>query len=532
METTRKKPPFQLYQENVSKIQFLYFQFDNELTLPPESQSIVDLVTQEFYYRQRYQNKRFYSLKKFFFDLDYKSHPKRYPPLLYKEGLKLSHLTQAVPGSTLDNSFFIGYFKDLKTPQDAYFQNFLAKPISPFSKTIETLCISIRKILESSPPKPEVPDDPLTILSIYLNELEWLRNISGFVCELFDYARNEGLPQLKSGHLIGLVNGMRIFADDFIKKYLGLGFALVKTDDVAPPLETLQSLKSSLDTAVICFVIDLLAPLLTSMNAKLIQGDFGWKLAEKQPVRKNLIDKLLDALFLPKELDAQPPIAQRRTEPVKPITPRNKPKADENDVLEDRIIGSSLLIELYQALEKFNKELTEDLAPKTTKDGRIIDTRQGFDQFDVPQNQREINFASHALKGKLLKSELTDFPSNDQTVIKSTYWLYDRISSILTYYKFSSEGASLDRARLFLDDVRTLFFPARNEYNEIRSNGTFPQFKINVRRLFGPRMTQNHYYSSIDGISEKLDHARFSLMKEENKKPEKIKATVIPEMKD
>ena len=102
-------------------------------------------------------------------------------------------------------------------------------------------------------------------------------------------------------------------------------------------------------------------------------------------------------------------------------------------------------------------------------------------------------------------------------IINSTYWINDRIKSILAYYHISQEGISFDKAKLFVDDVRDLFFPLKNEYNEARKYGSFQQFKINVRRLFSTSNLQIRYTKLIEQIFSLLDETRYQVIKEEAK---------------
>ena len=72
-------------------------------------------------------------------------------------------------------------------------------------------------------------------------------------------------------------------------------------------------------------------------------------------------------------------------------------------------------------------------------------------------------------------------------------------------------------ARRFSEEVRDLFLTPHHELNETIQYGNFPQFKINVRRLFSANTAHDKYFGLMKQISDQLNKSRDYLLDEEKK---------------
>jgi hypothetical protein len=65
----------------------------------------------------------------------------------------------------------------------------------------------------------------------------------------------------------------------------------------------------------------------------------------------------------------------------------------------------------------------------------------------------------------------------------------------------------------FIDAMRGLFFIGKNEPDESKRYGNFPQFRISMKRLFSSDAKQTKYNGMINALSDLMDKARNEMEK-------------------
>ncbi len=525
------KQIYLLLKEIIQKMSFYYFHFDNELILNRESREIIDFVKNEYYFKQRYKSKYFYSIKKFIFDLDYKAHPDKYPDLIYKDNIKIENLSHAVPGNSIEANLLIGYFKEIKSPDGVFFTNFFGGKIQPINQELKSIINDLKTIIESIKTAENKSTEQLQVIEINCQDLENIYSICNFIEDSYLLSRSSNIPPLKSGHLISFIGGLYGYIKDLEILLTEYGLAVVSLNNEIPPVKKIRNFKERLEDILICFSIDLVSPLFSSMNCKIEYIEGRVRLTDIDELERDIFSRIFDYFLdlfeygnnkkIRTGINYSPQtggISSSNIISDKPSVSKITPSDNDKKVPEERIIDSRFFIELYTALAKFIERLKFDLAPIVNEKGEILHHKLGFNQFDVPDHARSTNFEDVILPGKISPKETANYRTSDQMIIKSTYWLYDRIATIIKYYRISKEGIILDKARLFIDDVKTLFLPSKNEYNDIRVFGTFTQFKINLKRLCTSTTGQSKYLNRISYIAELLDAAKKYLLKEEEQK--------------
>ncbi len=504
-----KLPIFIQLSERLLKEKYNYFNIDNSLILCEEAWNWINKIKKEFYFHSKYKDKKFFKLRRIFFEKDYKKHPQKYPDLFNKESFNPANFSMAIGGSGLEKNLFIGYFlkiTDLKSGN--YFNNFFGKPIVPIQFNFQILKNILEYYISTSLlPDGKIPEK-IIFLSNYKEDIEKIINISNFISELYELSKKEKLPFLRSGHILEFVSGLNIFVSNFSKELIEKGFATLATEDGKSILNIIEELRIIISSALKAIVIDILQPLISSINYKIeIIGD-KVIFTDQNKYKKNIIEKILD-FFIPEiEENKEINIA---------FETKNINKKDREEIIKkERIfVDSDNFIELLKLLKNFNTSLREDLEPEFDVNGKLLSLKQGFDQFDIPQNKRNIDPLRHTLTGKFSPKDFIDFNNNDEMVIKGVYWLYDRIQSIIDYNKINSEGIEIEKAKSIVEDVRSLYFPSKTEYNEIRIYGTFTKFKIFLDRLFGSKLLQSKYHTMMKEILNCMDKCRLQIIKKE-----------------
>ncbi len=503
-----KLPVFMLLAKKFLEEKFTVFSIDRELLLSDEIWQWIEKIKKEFYFYSKYKNKKFLKLRRIFFEKDYKKSIEKYPDLFKKDSFHPENFSMAVGGSFLDKNLFIGYFlKITDISNNNYFNNVFNKPIIPFQINLELLKNIISYyIITSTLPDGKIPEN-IKFLSSYKEDIEKIINISNYIVELYEKSKKERSPFLRSGHILEFVSGIYNFLEIFSKGLIEKGFATLSNENGQSILAIIEELKTSVYSALKSIIIDIIQPLVTNINYKIEISGEKLLFFDLNKYKKNIFEKILD-FFLPETEEKE---LKTEVEPI--MTTKIMP--EEKQEVKRIFLDSENFVELLKLLKNFNKSLREDLEPEFDINGKLLSLKQGFDQFDIPQNKRTIDPLRHTLTGKFSPKDFLDFKNNDEMVIKGVYWLYDRIQSIIEYNQINSSTIELEKARAIVEDVRSLFFPSKNEYNEIRIYGTFSKFKIFIDRLFGSKLLQSKYHSLMKEILASMDKCRIQIVKKE-----------------
>ncbi|MCX7820901.1 MAG: hypothetical protein N2258_04420 [Brevinematales bacterium] len=504
-----KLPIFIQLAEKLLKVKYNYFTLDNSLILSEEAWQWIKKIKKEFYFYSKYKDKKFLRLRRLFFEKDYKKHQEKYPDLFNKESFNPVNFSMAVGGSGLEKNLFIGYFLKITDVKNGnYFTNSFGKPIVPIQINLQILTNVLEYYISTSlMPDGKIPEK-IIFLSKYKEDIDNLINTCNFITELYELSKKEKSPFLRSGHILEFISGLNIFLSKFSKELIENGFATLVASDGKSILNIVEELKNIVSTALKCFVIDILQPLILSINYKVEISEDRVIFIDQNRYKKSIFERILD-FFLPEVIENKEINVE--------FYETNIAKKNKEDIIKkERIyVDSENFIELLKLLKNFNNTLREDLEPEFDVNGKLLSLKQGFDQFDIPQNKRNIDPLRHTLTGKFSPKDFIDFNNNDEMVIKGVYWLYDRIQSIIDYNKINSEGIELEKAKSIVEDVRGLYFPSKNEYNEIRIYGTFSKFKIFLDRLFGSKLMQSKYHTMMKDILNCMDKCRIQIIKKE-----------------
>lgn len=505
-----KLPVFLIFAQKFLKTGFNFFHWDENLLLTRECWEFIERVKKEFYFNFRYKNRKFYRLKRLLFENSYRKHPERYPDLIKKESFNISNFTQAVGGNPIDKNFIIGYFKRLTKPDsEEFFTNPFGQPVIPFSSSLEVVGKIIDYFVESS----KLPDGSIPSHIIFLEkhgeDIKNLIELCKLISDLFEYSKKENLPFLRTGHIIGLVSSLNIYIDNLSRDLINKGMATISLENSPSIIGILKELKVSIESALKTMTIDILNSLILSMNYRIEIYNEKILLIDQNEYKKGIFDYLIDMILPEKYETPGETLLEKEVDKIRSVSNDLKIETKRHFV-----INSELFFQLFNLLKNFLKELKADLEPEFDASGKLVSLKQGFDQFDVSPDRRIIDPLRHTLGGRFSTKALLDFKTNnDEMVIKSTYWLYDRIKSILEDYRITLDGIELEKASEFVEEVRGLFFPSKSEFNEAKKYATFSYFKIYLERLFGSRMLQNKYHSMIKEILKVLDNCRLEVLK-------------------
>ncbi|MGC8764998.1 MAG: hypothetical protein ACP5QT_03845 [Brevinematia bacterium] len=504
-------PAFVLFREKLLSTKFNFFGLDSELVLTSECWQLINKVKKEFYFYSKYREKKFLRLRRIFFERDYNDFPEKYPDLFKKDSFNPSNFSQAIGGMSLDKNLLIGYFVKITQTDENYFQNFFEKPIIPFTLGFEVLKNFFNYFVTNSIlPDGNLPEK-IKLLERHCEDIERLCGICNYIAELFGSSMKEKTTFLRTGHIIEFVSGMNLYIEKLSRDLIENGFATLSIDDGSSILGVVDELKNCILFALKSMIIDILWPLINSINYRIEFNSGRLTLIDQNTYKKGFIERLLD-LFLHKEEKVyEIETIQKEIERMKKGNKQSEP----DYVKEKKFIKSESFIELLDLLKNFVIDLRQDLEPEFDPKGKLISLKQGFDQFDIPQNRRNIDPLRHTLTGKFSSKDYIDFNNNDEMVIKSIYWLYDRIQSILEANKINPDGIELDKAKSLVDEVRSLYFISKNEYNEIRIYGNFSKFKVFLNRLFGSKILQSKYHGMMKEILKCMDRCRIEIMQSE-----------------
>ncbi len=509
-------PVFVLFKEKLLGEKYNFFGLDVELVLTPECWSLINKVKKEFYFYSRYKGKKFLRFRRILFEKDYNKSPENYPDLFRRDSFHPSNFSQAIGGMSLDKNLFIGYFvKITRSKDENYFLNFFEKPIVPFELGLEVLKNFLTYFVTSSfLPDGKLPEN-VKLLEKHREDIEKIIDVCKYVKELFEYSKKEGVAFLRTGHIIELISGLNLYVEKLSKDLIENGFATLSIDNGPSILSVVDELKTLVLFALKSMVIDIFLPVINSINYRVEFSRGKLVLIDQNTYKKGLLERIFD-LFLPGEEENvfEVGIIEREIERIK----KNEQK-DELDLMRKQkiILKSESFIELIGLLKNFIIDLREDLEPEFDSNGKLVSLKQGFDQFDISQNRRNIDPLRHTLTGKFSSRDFTDFNNNDEMLIKSVYWLYDRVQSIVETNRINSDEIELERAKALIEDVRSLYFVSKNEYNEIRIYGNFTKFKIFLNRLFGSKILQSKYHNMMKEILKCMDRCRLQIMQCERK---------------
>lgn len=541
-DINQQKPAFLLFQKALQSARFAYFQPDNSLKMTESAWRWIYEFTKEYYYRLKYHSRLFEGWKRFFFQVNFRMKPSLYPALIYKESMSLPNLSQAVPGNPIDKSMLIGYFIDLRQPDGRFFENLAGGMILPFAPLLQQIQAAFAQtgqavlektrqsgvssqndndILSSSLlPTDKSQDTPLENMPTHMvvsagHALDCgiLAQACSYIAELFSYCQKNALPHLRSGHLVAFISGLYHYSQSIKKDMTEYGLTTVKADGINTlPLHRLViDLEERLSAALNAFALDLVSPALDTLSCRMLILDGQLRFEEIRPIPQGALSRVLNWLFDRKKKKTEP-----SEQPLKPAIVKKPVK--ENNPEQDTLADPIPYIELHSAVKGFVEMMKASLAPDTNDKNEVLNYKQGFDQFDIPEHARTINYGKVILEGRIPPGTADELSSTNAMVIKSTYWLYDRLQGITRSYRFSKEGTPLDQATHFVDDIKSTFTPSKKEYNEIRTYGIFPQFQINILRIFNSKAIQKRFTAEIEKISTLLDKAVTAVRKEERKR--------------
>lgn len=514
--TQKKKTrlPYEILRDALIKVKFHHPMLDRELKLTPVALKWMDQLVFEYYYVRNIQKKVVFSaLSRWKFRWIYRHHLSDYPFPLVENDLLLEHQVQAVPGNYLETNGFLGYFKPIRTSDGNFFYAPNGDLIQPFVDLLKALKVSLKSLLDQS------TGDALRreMLILHYKDVSLNLEVTEFIPKIRAYGVQQHLPGLKSGHLICWISGMAHYLEELQAELTEMGFATYQADSQEPLMKLLLELQKRLESILLNLILDLFLPLLESVGVECKVEKNKLKFHQTRNIDRNWLSGPLDwflSLFRKEELEKSEtiknPEIENQISEIKPKISKPEPKPLIKDLRP--------FSDLYSALEKFHQSLVEDLAPEVNEKGEVVDYKAMFDQFELPEEERDLTYTRFVLAGRLNGADPMDFRYKDQTIVSSTHWLYDRIREVLDRFDFVSSGVlTREDAFRFMEEVRLLFYPSRHETLEKRKYGTFVQFRINLRRLFVSNKTHSHYQALMNQISTLLDKAREKYEKEGRK---------------
>jgi hypothetical protein len=496
------KSSFSILKETLSKLNFNYFEFDNQLILNPRCKKIINDFTFEYYFIQWKKEKPGRHNKKSFIK-EFRKNPNNFPHIITPEPTSTVTFTEASAGNPLDKSAVIGFFREVKKPDGNYFTDILSRPIEPATPFLDTVKLELKALAETL----DKSSVRYATLANHYKDTAIILEFVKFINQLFDYAKKYKVSQIKSGHLIAFVGGMIHYFDKLSKDLIEEGFAITSVGDNPPVLSAVNKLNARISQIADNFVLDLLLPLLDGIDAHIeIHNDMP-RLVENEELKKGFIARILDffvSLFSPRKKKKEAEKSDKFKKPATKPVSEPKPVSRKPQVY----VEPRSFKDLYVSLEAFIENIKSDLAPEIGKNGEVTDYRSMFDQFDIPNQNRDLTYTRFIFRGRIPNADPLDARYKDQTIINSTHWLYDHIRNIIGFYKFDNEKIPIDEAARFTDDIRKLFFVSKNEISEERKYASFPQFRINLLRLFSSHETHTKYNGMINNISSLLDKAR------------------------
>jgi hypothetical protein len=538
MELRENVPAFIQYRDALLAGDFRYYRPDPEFILTREAQSLITAVTDCFYLKRYFRSSGFPFFKKFFFDFDYRSHRIRYPRLLTKEILDPASFSDAVPGNTIEQNLFIAQFMELRDPVGRFFTDRFGRPLEPFALSAQPVLQTLKELAARLTGTDARSAQKAEVVASYAADLEKLLTVFELVGKLFMQMKSASLPQLRSGHLLGMVSGLNSFFSELSRTFTAFGLVLVSLPGLPPAIPLIDRLALLSRDAATSYTADMLEPALVSMNCRLEMRDNRLRIIDEDPVHVGPFTRFLDSildLFLPPVKDdnnggdgidvvekeraaAEKAIADAKrmksADEAAPQGQKTAQKPPEEDL--GPILPGTQFQSMLDNLKRFNEMLKNDLAPEIGEKGEMKNFKQGFDQFDVAPAERNFQDGRIILNGRF-NNIPGDVRYSDKMIVESTHWLYDRVKTILEYYRVGELGIPLERARLLVEDVRGLFYPSKNEYNDARRYGSFQQFRISVRRIFSTNSIQNRYNNLVAQISNQLDDTRYLVIQEQTK---------------
>jgi len=442
--------------------------------------------------------------RNFFYNRYKRKHPTDFAPLIPWEALRIERLTEFVPGNLITRTEIIGFFVHIPPSGEVFFPSPLFSLWTPLA---ETLSLLVTGLSQSSTPPHWLPT-----LQGHVHDFKALLDIALYFQQLANYSLQNHTPFLRSAHIFwwnehALFIIQSLFA--FLKQQGILGITINENLTVGflfnQLIEKLRELRFRL-------LIDMYTPPFSENNVVIYLDSEKIILEDRRPLPTTWLSKLIDKLFPPKTL---PQIATIRNAPQpEPSSPPrkiheaieevvNRPSPDELD-WSGVVLEAEEFLRARKLLQDFVRMLVADLSPRTNNQGQIIETKHRFDQFDVPPLMRRYDTNRFILKGKIKGLSPYEQQEQDELVIKSTHWLYDRTTDILERYTFSQVGVRGEIGKQFVKEIQGVFSASPDEYNETRKYGTFSQFRFNIKRIFSSLSIQNRYYTAIQHLESSL----------------------------
>lgn len=511
---SEKRKPVEILRENFSKIEFECFQFDDNLDLDDETRALLTDFYIEYYYRQNTANRKKSPKKRRRFERTYQMHPEDFPPLIHPMTVSIQNLGETAPGNSLDYRLLTGYFKRTKDPQGCDFMNPFDHPIRELKRPLLFVAKALKHFLD------EMDKESENYLSIspYYRDMTHLSDALDFIVELYHYRKQNKFRPLKSGHFISFVSGFNRFCTELEKATASAGLMGITLEDSTPFSSRIKSLREQAHTALMDFTLDLIEPIARSESLELVFEKGKLEVYSLLPEPKGFIADWFDFILTLLGIRKKRPLPMEESpNPSCRIPGSDEEESDSAPKKKAKMIDSFPYQTVYGKLKEFKERLVEELAPVLDGRGQISDYRGMFDQFHLESERRDISTKHHILHGKGTGGNPNNPRYQDTMVICSTYWVYDRVKSILDCYDLSANQVEMSVAAYFLEEVRQLLFSSKERSNEMEYFGNFYQFRINVRRLFATNKQINIFNHLMNQISEYYDEAKAEYVKAEAK---------------
>lgn len=496
-----ERTAFEILQDTLKKVKFYNYKFDNAFLLNAKHSQIVVEFYRDFYFIQwkRKHGGLFQAMR---FNLLYNRNRDKFPSLIVAEAINIETFSEAAPGNSLDKTNLIGYFKDLKQPSGAYFRNIFDIAIEQILPAVSMVKAELKILITQV----EVGSEKQTKIIEFYKDVAMILEFGNFIVKLFLYCRKKKIKHIKSGHLIAFVSGVHNYFSILSSQLIDLGFAAVSVDDSYPIFAYIDETSQKSEILLMDFLFDILNPLAEAMVMEIQNHNGSLKLIEKSIIKRSFITNIVGffaSLFSAKQDSKK---QKNKEKPKSKETKQEKIKAkDEKQII--TIIPRNVN-DLHAGLKKFIEELKSDLAPEIDDKGKTVDYNCMFDQFDIEPSKRDLTYTNFILRGRLVNTDPMDFRYKDQTIISSTHWLYDRILKITNTFPIYTQNVNVGEANKFVNDVKTILFAPRSEVDEQKKYGTFPQFKINLLRLFLSPEMQSKYSGMMKRIIASVDKIR------------------------
>lgn len=497
---------YQLLQQAFTALKWNFYYTDNLLSLSPQARRVLSDFTRSYYrvlWRDKYRAR---PIKKRLFDLDYDNHPDRYPALLNPDMTAITNLGPAVPGNDINAGVLAGYFSPIKDPEGRYYLNRFLKPVMPFEPFFSQVENELLTVLSGMPPAsgPAFAERKNT-LEMHLADVralgEYCRNIGIILRNDFEQKH----ASLSSGHLLSTVSGMNLYAAFLSSALTEMGYNSVLVESDHTIIQTLGKTRALLSDALDAILADCLMPLAQTIghSFQVVNGRVILMPYKDEP--RGFLDSLIT--FITALFGKKPKKCAPETAPEKPDTSKCAPEPEPKHYDGPPFQHTELLSAVFRALRKITDALYEDLSPVKGAGGTVTDYRAGFDQFDLLERDRRINYTYHNLSGKLIVDSSDSARYVDETVVDSTYWIYDRMMAFLEVYE-TPGGMSRLKARAFADELRDFVSPVTADRSDERRFVSLHQLRINVRRIFASPSQHSRYNSMINNLVQATDALR------------------------